>query len=53
MNPFSMMKDVKNMEKMMKPALEKFMQESGFVKKEELDALKRRVDELETKIKKL
>ena len=39
MNPFSMMKDVKNMEKMMKPALEKFMRESGFVKKEELDAL--------------
>lgn len=53
MNPFSMMKDVKNMEKMMKPALEKFMRESGFVKKEELDALKRRVDELETKIKNL
>ena len=53
MNPFSMMKDVKNMEKMMKPALEKFMRESGFVKKEELVALKRRVDELETKIKKL
>ena len=53
MNPFSMMKDVKNMEKMMKPALEKFMRESGFVKKEELDALKRRVDELETKIKKI
>ena len=53
MNPFSMMKDVKNMEKMMKPALEKFMRESGFVKKEELDTLKRRVDELETKVKKL
>ena len=27
MNPFSMMKDAKNMEKMMKPALEKFMKE--------------------------
>ena len=37
----------------MKPALEKFMRESGFVKKEELDALKRRVDELETKVKKI
>ena len=34
MNPFSMMKDAKNMEKMMKPALEKFMKEAGFIKKE-------------------
>ena len=33
MNPFTMMKDAKNMEKMMKPALEKFMLDSGFVKK--------------------
>ena len=35
MNPFAMMKDAKNMEKMMKPALEKFMKEAGFVKKDE------------------
>ena len=40
MNPFSMMKDAKNMEKMMKPALEKFMKEAGFIKKEDfIDAL--------------
>ena len=32
-----MMKDAKNMEKMMKPALEKFMKEAGFIKKEELE----------------
>ena len=34
MNPFAMMKDAKNMEKMMKPALDKFMKESGFIKHE-------------------
>ena len=36
MNLFNMAKDLKGMEKMMKPALEKFMNDSGFVKKEEL-----------------
>ena len=53
MNPFSMMKDDKNMEKMMKPALEKFMKDAGFVKKEELEPLKRRIEELENQILKL
>ena len=53
MNPFSMMKDVKNMEKMMKPGLEKFMKDAGFVKKEELEPLKRRIAELENQISKL
>ena len=53
MNPFSMMKDAKNMEKMMKPALEKFMKDAGFVKKEELEPLKRRIEELENHIPKL
>ena len=53
MNPFSMMKDAKNMEKMMKPALEKFMKDAGFVKKEELEPLKRRIAELENQISKL
>ena len=38
------------MEKMLKPALEKFMKESGFVKKEELAKLEQRVLELETKL---
>ena len=37
----------------MKPALEKFMKDSGFVKKEELIKLERRVSELETSIKEL
>jgi len=53
MNPFSMMKDAKNMEKMMKPALEKFMKEAGFIKKEELEPLKRRISELENQISNL
>jgi polyhydroxyalkanoate synthesis regulator phasin len=41
------------MEKMMKPALEKFMKEAGFIKKEELESLKRRISELENQISKL
>ena len=53
MNPFGMMKDMKNMEKMMKPALEKFMKESGCVKKEDLEPLKRRIAELEAEVKRL
>ena len=53
MNPFTMMKDAKNMEKMMKPALEKFMKDSGFVKKEELEPLKRRIAELEAEVSKM
>jgi polyhydroxyalkanoate synthesis regulator phasin len=43
--------DMKGMEKMLKPALEKFMQESGFVKESELKKLEKRVAELEAKIK--
>ena len=35
-NPFNMAKDMKGMEKMVKPALEKFMKESGVLKKEAL-----------------
>ena len=53
-NPFGMGKDLKGMEKMVKPALEKFMKESGFVKSDELsdalekiEALERRVSDLE------
>ena len=40
-------------EKMMKPALEKFMKDSGFVKKEELTKLEKRVSELEASVKEL
>ena len=51
MNIFNMAKDLKGMEKMMKPALEKFMNESGFVKKEALESLEKRVSELEKSMK--
>ena len=51
MNIFNMAKDLKGMEKMMKPALEKFMRDSGFVKKEELVKLEKRVSELEASVK--
>ena len=48
-NPLKMAGDMKGMEKMLKPALEKFMNDSGFVKKTELEELKKRVKELEEK----
>ena len=50
MNLLNMAKDLKGMEKMMKPALEKFMNESGFVKKEEVEKLEKRIRELEERI---
>ena len=52
-NPFGMVKDLKGMEKMVKPALEKFMKESGFVKKEELEKALDRIDSLEKKLSEL
>ena len=52
-NPFSMGKDMKGMEKMVKPALEKFMKDSGFVKQEELDKALERIDSLENKLNEL
>jgi len=52
-NPFGMGKDLKGMEKMVKPALEKFMKESGFIKKDELDRALERVEALESKLKEL
>ena len=51
--PFGMGKDLKGMEKMVKPALEKFMKESGFVKKEELEKALDRIDSLEKKLSEL
>ena len=45
MNIFNMAKDLKGMEKMMKTALEKFMKDSGFVKKDVLDKLEKRVSQ--------
>ena len=50
-NPLKMASDMKSMEKMLKPALEKFMQESGFVKESELRKLEKRVEKLEAKLK--
>ena len=50
-NPLKMAGDMKGMEKMLKPALEKFMQESGFVKEDEFKKLQQRVAEIEEKLK--
>ena len=50
-NPLKMAGDLKGMEKMLKPALEKFIQDSGFVKESEFKKLLKRVEELEEKIK--
>tara|TARA_B100000989_G_scaffold134107_1_gene99654 strand:+ start:122 stop:283 length:162 start_codon:yes stop_codon:yes gene_type:complete len=50
-NPLKMAGDLKGIEKMLKPALEKFMQESGFVKESEFKKLEKRVKELEEKLK--
>ena len=52
-NPFNMAKEMKGMEKMVKPALEKFMKESGFVKKEELDKANEKIDSLEKRVAEL
>ena len=52
-NPFGMGKDLKGMEKMVKPALEKFMKESGFIKKDELDRALERIESLERRVKEL
>ena len=52
-NPFNMAKDIKGMEKMVKPALEKFMKESGFVKKDELDKANEKIDSLEKRVAEL
>ena len=50
-NPLKMAGDIKGMEKMLNPALEKFMQESGFVKESEFKKLEKRKEELEVKLK--
>ena len=50
-NPLKMAGDLKGMEKMLKPALEKFMQDSGFIKESEFRKLEKRVKELEEKLK--
>ena len=52
-NPFDWDTVCKNIEKMLKPALEKFMNESGFVKQEEIEEIKARLDKIESMIKDL
>ena len=49
-NPLKMAGDLKGMEKMLKPALEKFMQDSGFFKESEFKRLEKRVEELDAKL---
>ena len=49
-NPLKIAGVLKGMEKMLKPALEKFMQDSGFVKESEFKRLEKRVEELEAKL---
>ena len=50
-NPFKIAGDLKSIEKMLKPTLEKFMNESGFVKQDEYKKLEKRVAYLEKKLK--
>ena len=52
-NPLKMAGDLKNIEKMLQPALEKFMNESGFAKQEEIEEIKARLDKIESLIKDL
>ena len=49
-NPLKIAGELKGMEKMLKHALEKFMQDSGFVKESEFKKLEKRVEELEAKL---
>jgi len=51
-NPLKMAGDLKNVEKILKPALEEFMKDSGFIKKAQLEKLEKRIIELEKKINK-
>ena len=52
-NPLKMAGDIQGMEKMLKPALGKFLKESGFVKKAELKKLEARIEKLEAEVKNL
>jgi len=53
MNPFTIAKDIKNIEKMLKPALEKYIQGAGFAKSEEINAVLKKISELEKRIESL
>ena len=51
MNPFTIAKDIKNIEKILKPALEKYIQGAGFAKSDEINEILKKVDDLEERIK--
>ena len=53
MNPFTIAKDIKNIEKMLKPALEKYIQGAGFAKSDEINAVLKKISELEERIENL
>ena len=53
MNPFTIAKDIKNIEKMLKPALEKYIQGAGFEKSDEINEILKKISELEKRIDKI
>ena len=53
MNPFTIAKDIKNIEKILKPALEKYIQGAGFAKRDEINEILKKISELEKRIDKL
>ena len=53
MNPFTIAKDIKNIEKILKPALEKYIQGAGFSKSDEINDILRKISELEKRIEKI
>ena len=53
MNPFTIAKDIKNIEKMLKPALEKYNQGAGFAKSDEINEILKKISELEKRIESL
>ena len=53
MNPFTIAKDIKNIEKILKPALEKYIQGAGFAKSDEIEEILKKVEDLEKRIKNL
>ena len=53
MNPFTIAKDIKNIEKMLKAALVKYIEGEGFVDYKEVEEILRRVEELEKRMKTL
>ena len=53
MNPFTIAKDIKNIEQMLKPALEKYIQSAGFAKSDEINEILKKISELEKRIENL